>query len=67
MLGISVVELGIAGGGGVVLAAIEGDAGEVLEAATFDAAVFGAIAEDDVASAENACVAVGVVEGIRIA
>ena len=57
----------IACGCGVVLAAVEGDAGEVLEAATFDAAVFGTIAKDDVASAENACVAVGIVEGIRIA
>jgi hypothetical protein len=62
-----VIELGIAGGCGVMLAAIQADIREVFEAATFDAAVFGAIAEDDVASAENACVAVGVVEGIRIA
>ena len=50
-----------------MLAAIEGDAGEVLQAATFDAAVFGAIAKDHVATADNTRVAIGVEEGIGIA
>jgi hypothetical protein len=57
---IGVVEFGIVPG------AIEAGAGEVLEAATFDAAVFGTIAEDHGAAAEGACVAVGVVECIGI-
>ena len=67
MLCIGVVQLGIAGGGGVMLAAIQADIWEVLEPSTFDAAVFRAIAKDDVASADDACVAIGVEKGIGIA
>ena len=64
---IRVFELRIAGRGGVVLAAIQADIREVFEAATFDAAVFGTIAKDDVAGAGDTCVAVGIVQGIGIA
>ena len=67
MLCIGKVELGIAGGCGVVPGAVKADAGEVPEASTFNAAIFRAIAKDDVATADDARVAIGVVEGIGVA